>query len=120
MKTDPVKILTKELLSDFPDFVREMQPDDIQPFMLFGDFGIYLRDGIENDSFDELQLQKIFNFLNKIGESTNDEVHNLLTVGVFEILTDSEKVVKMAKLKLKGDALKDFEMIKIYWYDDNG
>ena len=93
-----------------------MQPDDMQPYMLFGDFGIYIRDGIDKNYFNEADLIKIFNFLNTMGLSKQDEVHNLLTVGVLEIITDSKKATKIAKDRLIDGALEDFNLIEKFWY----
>ncbi|MDR3492674.1 MAG: hypothetical protein P4M12_11655 [Gammaproteobacteria bacterium] len=47
------------------------------------------------------------------------DVHNLLTVGVLEIIADSKKVSKIAKRKLTGEALNNFNLIEEYWHGKN-
>lgn len=115
MKNLEIEIFTKRLLEDFPNFINEMKPDDFQPYMLFGDFGIYIRDLIDRGGYDENELDKIFQFLNEMGNSSNEEVQNLLTVGVLEILTDSNTATMLAQKNLKGTALEDLILIQRYW-----
>jgi hypothetical protein len=117
MKNFNIEKLVIDLLKNFPKFVRKMQPDDLQPFMLFGDFGIYIRDIIDSSACDMIELDEIFSFLNEMGESDDDLVHNLLTVGVLEIITDSKKATRIAKKNLKGQALSDLELIEKFWYE---
>lgn len=105
------------LLKDFPNFINKMKPDDFQPYMLFGDFGIYIRDLIDCGNYNENEIDKIFEFLNEMGKSSDEEVQNLLTVGVLEIVTDSNKAVLLAREKLKGTALEDLILIQKYWSD---
>lgn len=112
-----IEKLTQRLLKDFPNFITEMKPDDLQPYMLFGDFGIYIRDLINHGSYDENELDKIFDFLNEMGNSSDEEVHNLLTVGVLEIINDSSEAVTLARRKLKGEALEDLMLIQKFWAD---
>jgi len=116
MNNQDIEAIMKKLIEEFPDFISKIQPDDMQPYMLFGDFGIYIRNGIDNNYFNEAELARIFNFLNVMGSSTQDEIHNLLTVGVLEILTDSKMAVKIAKNKLTAGALEDFNAIEKFWY----
>jgi len=105
----------KRLLSDFPVFIQKMEPDDLQPYMLFGDFGIYIRDLLESGVFKQSEVDAIFMFLNEMGESSDEQVHNLLTVGVLEIITDSSTAATLTRKYLKGQALKDFNMISEFW-----
>ena len=111
-----MKFVTR-LLKEFPRFVSTMKPDDLQPFMIFGDFGIYIRDSIDGDELDKNELMEIFVFLNEMGESDDEEVHNLLTVGVLEIITDNSKALKIAREFLKGEALTDLNLITKFWFE---
>lgn len=113
-----LEAISTELMNRFPEFVAKMQPDDIQPFMLFGDFGIYIRDLIESKKYTTKALHEIFDFLNEMGQSESEEVQNLLTVGVLEILTDSAKAMEVANQQLYGEALKNLQAIKQYWNKD--
>lgn len=113
-----VKYFCKKLLINFPGFTNDIKPDDMQPYMLFGDLGIYIRNKIDEDDISKEDLISIFSLLNEMGEANDDDVHNLLTVGVLEILTDSEKVKEISKQYLKGEALKNLDLIDNYWYGD--
>lgn len=48
-----IETAVKELIENFPDFIGKMKSDDMQPYILFGDFGIYIRDGIDKKYLDE-------------------------------------------------------------------
>ncbi|HEY2566236.1 MAG TPA: hypothetical protein VGH95_00805 [Candidatus Aquirickettsiella sp.] len=117
MKNLEIEKFSQRLLKDFPNFINVMNPDDFQPYMLFGDFGIYIRDLIDHGSYDENELDKLFDFLNEMGNSSDEEVQNLLTVGVLEIITDSSTAMMLARKKLKGIALEDLILIQKYWAD---
>lgn len=65
MKNLEIEKFTQILLKGFSAFVDEMKPDNLQPYMLFGDFGIYIRNLIARGNYDENELDKIFGFLNK-------------------------------------------------------
>lgn len=112
-----IEMFAQRLLRDFPEFIDKMKPDDLQPYMLFGDLGIYVRDLIDQGNYNQFELDKIFEFLNEVGSSTDEEVHNLLTVGVLEILTDSREATILAEKKLKGAALEDLRLIHKFWSD---
>jgi len=117
MKNLNIEKFTAQLLKNFTEFVDEMEPDDLQPYMLFGDFAIYIRNLIDNGSYNEVELNKIFTFLNEMGECHDEDVHNLLTVGILEIIIDSNKATMLAKQNLKGEALKDLNLSHKFWYD---
>ncbi len=117
MNNNDIEVIKKELIDAFPDFINKIQPDLMQSYMLFGDFGLYIRDGINNNYLSEPEVDKIFTFLNKMGSSMDKDVHNLLTVGVLEILTDDKKTSNIAKKKLVNGALDDFILIEKFWYD---
>lgn len=117
MKNINIENFVAELLKKFPRFVNKMKPDDLQPYMLFGDFGIYIRDFIEDNEYSDVELNEIFSFLNEMGKSDDEQVHNLLTVGVLEIIMDSKKATEIARQHLKGEALEDFNLIDKFWYE---
>ena len=117
MTNTEIEKFTQRLLKDYPKFIAKMKPDDLQPYMLFGDLGIYVRDLINRGNYNVSELEEIFEFLNEMGCSTDEEVHNLLTVGVLEILTDSREATLFAEKKLNGAALKDLELIHKFWSD---
>lgn len=117
MKNPNVENFIEQLLKSFPKFIDEMKPDDLQPYMLFGDFGIYIRNLIDSGDCNDAEINKIFSFLNKMGECSDAGVHNVLAVGVLEIILDNKKATILAKQNLKGDALEDFNLIQKFWYE---
>ncbi len=115
MKNLAIEKFTENLIENFPKFIQEMNPDDSQPYMIFGDFGIYIRNLIDRGNYNEAELNRIFQFLNEMGESSDKDVHNLLTVGILEIVIDSSEAIKISEKNLKGEALKDLILIHKYW-----
>lgn len=118
MKNSNIEKFTTQLLTNFPEFLNEMKPDDLQPYMIFGDFGLYIRNLIDYGNYQQADLDKIFSFLNEMGRSSGNEVHNLLTVGVLEIITDSSKATILSREYLNDQALNNFNLIYKYWYNE--
>jgi hypothetical protein len=85
-----------------------MWTDDF-PELVFGDFGLFLRDRImSNGSSDEL-VRKAFKFLDTTFEGSTDiDLQNLLQVGVFEPLCDRQETVSTALSSLTGEARASF------------
>ncbi len=96
-----------ELFSTFPELSHFLDKDE-GTYCILGDFGLYLRDGITENTIDNNALNKAFDFLNALGKSDDPEVQNLLGVGVLEILTDRNKTIQVSKKMLKGQALEIF------------
>lgn len=118
MKNIEIEQFIQQLLKRFPAFIKKMKPDDLQPYMLFGDFGIYIRDLIDHGNYDETEINTIFEFLNEMGNSSNEEVHNVLTVGILEIVIDCNKAALVAEQKLEGGALHDLRLIRDFWHKE--
>jgi hypothetical protein len=118
MKNSNIHKLVAKLMTDFPNFVKNIGPNAAYPYIVFGELGIYIRDLIDTNTTDNFELSSIFNFLNQMGESSEEEVHNLLTVGVLEILIDSKKAFAFAQENLKNGALKDLQLIQSFWCEN--
>ena len=113
---------------------NDLKPEDVLTFMraelggfdsivdidegvydALGDFAIYLRDGINDESLSDEKCQEAFKIMNTMGASNNLEVQNFLVVGIFEILTDEDDVVASVKRGLIGPAAEMFERVLIGW-----
>ncbi len=78
-------------------------------YSILGDLAIYLRNGITNNNIPASEKEKIFQFLNEMGNSDDTETENLLVVGVLEILTDYPESIEAARMYLQDRALVLFE-----------
>lgn len=115
MKTD---LKSEEVLSflrfELVNFDSVVDVDD-GIYDALGDFAIYLRNAIAEESLSEEYLRKAFEVLNTMGASKDLEVHNLLVVGILEILADEDQVVIVVKDGLVGYAAELFENVLKGW-----
>ena len=100
-----------DLLARFPAFSVRTRFLSDGPYTIATDFGLYLLNGIENRTLDSRQLDNAFSFLNCLGRVRDSEVHNLLAVGILEVLTDTNRAIAVARRKLNGNALRSFEEV---------
>lgn len=100
------KILIEILLKEVPEFEKEIISEfNSSAYLVYGDFGIFLRDKLlENDPNMDL-IKRSFDLLNKLVESGDDRILQMLKVTIFEILTDYEVSIEKSKFYLKGKAL---------------
>jgi len=80
-----------------------------------GDFAIYLRNAIAKETLSEEYLRKAFEVMNTMGASKDLQVHNLLVVGILEILADEDQVVIVVRDGLVGYAAELFEKVLKGW-----
>lgn len=95
-----------------------MSHDDDSPYLVFGDFGRFLKYLLkyESDASKSAStLTEAFKLLGEMVTSTDDEVANLAEVGVFEVLTDSPESITAARQYLSGKALDIFERVVNVW-----
>lgn len=86
------------LLRRVPEFSRDTEGWHADlPYDVFGNLGLYLRDLFRKPrQYPEL-LARIFNLLNEMSESEDEELVNLVAVGVLELLTDDEHDAALAR-----------------------
>ncbi len=82
---------------------------------VLGNFAIFLRNGISENSLSDIELKQVFKVMNTMGSAKELEVKNLLVVGIFEILTDVDKVVEVVKSGLEGEAAELFQRVLVGW-----
>jgi len=95
-----------ELLRRVPAFERArsndqsfMSHEDDSPYLVFGDFGLFLLKYLKDRSYDlrdETLLRAAFDLLDEMLTSTDLELINLAQVGVIEVLSDSQDVLRVA------------------------
>ncbi len=111
LKADDVQSFMRSEFDGFDDIV------DMENglYDALGDFAIYLRDKMNEETLSEEMSQKAFNIMNVMGASEDLEVQNLLVVGILEVMTDEHKVVSLVKKGLSGPAAELFERVIVGW-----
>jgi hypothetical protein len=86
-----------------PEF-NSLWPDNL-PTMVFGHFGIFLRDRISQYGLTDRVVRDSLGILNSALSISNDaDFQNLVQVGVFEPLCDRQETVSAALTLLTGKA----------------
>lgn len=102
------------LLNQVPEFAEArsrdasfMSYDDDSPYLVFGDFGLFLQEQLKNRPLLEANkdwLQSSVAVIDKLLTSSDPEVSNLVQVGVLEILSDYPGAMNLVKphLSIQG------------------
>lgn len=96
-------------------FISYMDPE---PYLVFGDFGRFLKDLIVREpqtAGERKTLAEALGVIEDMANSTDVEVLNLVVVCVFETLTGYPKAVTFAQQHLSGKALDLFMRVKQGW-----
>lgn len=102
-------MLIKMLLDEVPEFKDSIIQESVfSAYLIYGDFGIFLRDKILGDPDNIEFLERAFGLLNKLIDVGDSKVIQMLRVTTFEILTDYSETIATTKLYLKGKALSLF------------
>ena len=98
------------LLSQVPEFAAArsrdasfMSYDDDSPYLVFGDFGLFLREQLENKPLlgaNEDWLRSSVDLIDKLLTSSDPELSNLIQVGVLEVLSDYPGAITLVKAQL--------------------
>lgn len=93
----------RQLMDAVPEF-NSLWPDSL-PTMVFGHFGIFLRDRISQYGLTDRVVRDSLGILNSALSISNDaDFQNLVQVGVFEPLCDRQETVSAALTLLTGKA----------------
>jgi hypothetical protein len=122
--------LVDTLLDRIPAFAAERQTnesyvsrDDESPYLVFGDFGLFLLELLKSRlrSREQEQLLKdSFELLSDMATSSDDEVVNVVETTVFEQLTDSAEAVAAAEEYLSETANPVFERVEKFCFSGGG
>lgn len=107
----------KQLNEAVPEIAAQIAPGE-GPYSTLSNFALILRDGVTNDSISPETLAKAFDFINTTSEFADIELQNQLVVGIFELLSDSEKVREVATTQLRDPALSLFQRTIKGWVGD--
>ena len=107
----------RSIFDRFPRFSEHADMADIEHYGILGQFALYLRDGISQRTLDDEEVDHAFSLLNEMGAiaERNEEMETLLTVGILEILTDTDESIRLSREKLKGKSLSSFEEAVEFW-----
>jgi|LakMenEpi03Aug12_release.lakeMendotaPanAssembly.Ray.scaffolds.fasta_scaffold1441916_1 hypothetical protein len=101
--------LVKILVENIPEFKGLISPEfEFSAYIIYGDFGIFLRDKIMERSDSEGFSNRSFGLINMLIEQGDEKIIQMLRVTTFEILTDYNETISASRKYLKGDALKVF------------
>ncbi len=107
------------LLNQVPEFAEArsrdasfMSYDDDSPYLVFGDFGLFLREQLKIRPLrgtNEDWLQPSVDVIDKLLTSSDPEVSNLIQVGVLEILSDFPTAMNLVKPRLSIQGQEKFD-----------
>ena len=107
------------LLNQVPEFAEArsrdasfMSYDDDSPYLVFGDFGLFLREQLKHGPLrgtNEDWLQPSVDVIDKLLTSSDPEVSNLIQVGVLEILSDFPTAMNLVKPHLSTQGQEKFD-----------
>lgn len=85
------------------------------PYVVFGNFASFLNQLLLRVPSADPTVEASFQLLNAMGSSDDRRVVDLVSAGVFEVLTDSPKSIQVAKELLYGPAIDLFERMVQLW-----
>jgi hypothetical protein len=89
------------------------------PYVVFGNFASFLNELLLRAPSSDPTVEASFRLLNEMGSSHDRRVVDLVSAGVFEILTDSPQSIRVARQLLYGPAIDLFEhMIQLWGAED--
>jgi hypothetical protein len=115
------------LMHEIPEFAAHLNADKIlvqedksDPYIVFGEFGAFLRSVVPQRSLNDTTTLASFRLLTTLGASENPEVRDLVTAGTFDLLLDTPETIRAARQLLYGRALDSFEDLIQRWGVDTG
>lgn len=115
------------LMREIPEFAAHVNADKIlsredksDPYIVFGEFGAFLRDIVPQRQPNDPTIVASFRFLTALGSSEDPEVRDLVAAGTLELLLDKPETIRAARLLLYGQALDAFEELIQRWGVDTG
>ncbi len=113
-ETLKIEYYTHKLNSELYDYIPEFEKiadhsDDENLYSVFGNLSIILENQITNHENPTDLIKNSFNFFNYLSDKNNEEINNLLVIGIYERLFHSKKCNEMAKQLLNDNARKLYE-----------
>jgi len=85
------------------------------PYVVFGNFASFLNRLLLRVPSSDPTVEASFQLLNEMGSSADRRVVDLVSAGVFEVLTDSPQSIQVARQLLYGPAIDLFERMIQLW-----
>jgi len=115
------------LRQEVPEFAASLDADKIlgaedksDPYIVFGEFGSFLRRIVPQRSLEDSTIVASFRFLTALGESDDPGIRDLASAGTLELLLDTPETIRAARQLLYGHALDAFEELIRLWGVDMG
>ena len=106
--------LVQELFDNVPEFSKMTDHEnDELTYIVFGELSLRLFDDITTNNQTTDFTNKCFQFFNLLGDRTDDEIDNLLIIGIYEGLYANKKCNEIARQLLtpKNKELYEYWMI---------
>lgn len=105
-----------ELIRKIPEYPQAEYEDDIElPYIVFGGFARFLQKLMDSKQIHKNVLERAFEFLNEMADSTDPTMENLLGVGVLEILRDNPGHIEIVMSYLNHKGRKCFQEMIDFW-----
>ena len=85
------------------------------PYVVFASFASFLNQLLPRVPSADPTVEASFQLLNEMGSSGDQRVVDLAAAGVFEVLTDSDQSIRVARQLLYGPAIDLFERMIQLW-----
>jgi hypothetical protein len=115
------------LMHEVPEFAASFDADKAlsaedrtDPYIVFGEFGSFLRTVVPQRSLEDPTVLASFRLLTALAGSENPEVYDLVSAGTLELLLDTPETIRAARQLLYGRALDAFEELVRQWGVDTG
>ncbi len=104
--------LVQELFDNVPEFSKMTDHEnDELTYVVFGELSLRLFDDITTNNQTTDFTNKCFQFFNLLGDRTDDEIDNLLIIGIYEGLYANKKCNEIARQLLTPNNKELYE----YW-----
>lgn len=102
-------ILINCLIDNIPEFEADIVEEfKFSAYIVYGDYGIFLKNKILGEPSQLTLIERAFKFINEIVDKGDEKTVEMFRVSTFEILSDRQETIDVAKKYLKGRALEVF------------
>ena len=93
-----------KLFENFQPFEEEAnyEADELLPYNVIGDFALYFQENFIASRLSSLEVDKFFDFANKMANSQDKEIQNIFVVEILEIFSDRTETIEIAREKLNN------------------
>lgn len=103
-----------KVILNFGNELKEYEPDDDLPYILFGSFALFMSDLIKTKQESEL-LKEANLLIEEMAASENTDVKDLFMVGFLEVFADEMSSVEYSRKNCSKVVNDDLDVILKYW-----